>query len=54
MTKEQAIKELKKAQIGGDHEAGHEAADKVLCEFLISLGHDDVVDQYHKVEKWYA
>ncbi|MBS9405627.1 hypothetical protein KG088_18725 [Halomonas sp. TRM85114] len=32
----------------------HEEADEVLCKLLISLGYDDVVDAYRRIEKWYA
>jgi len=54
MTKEEAIKELKTFQGYYDAEAAHPEADDVLCELLISLGYDDVVDEYNKVSKWYA
>jgi hypothetical protein len=32
----------------------HVDADIVLCELLISLGYEDVVDEYRKIEKWYS
>lgn len=59
--KRQALEELnalldensltKLAQLHGH---AHEEADKILCDFLISLGHQDVVDAYNAVEpKWY-
>lgn len=56
MTREAAIKELQLAQqiSKGDPEAGHSTADYVLCEFLTELGYEDVVDEWCKVEKWYA
>jgi hypothetical protein len=54
MTREDAIATLKKAQINADIEAAHSAADGVLCELLRSLGYDDVVSEWLKVEKWYA
>lgn len=53
MTKEQAIEELIKCQ-DDDPEWGHVDADDVLCRLLISLGFDDVVEEYKKVLKWYA
>jgi hypothetical protein len=32
----------------------HVEADEVLCELLISLGYEDVVEEYRKIEKWYS
>jgi len=52
--KEKIIKELKNEQNNDDTEIAHSNADDLLCEFLISLGHQDVVDEYNKVSKWYS
>lgn len=38
----------------GDPEASHSVADAALCDLLVSLGYQDVVDAWEKVEKWYA
>jgi hypothetical protein len=54
MTREEAIKELNKAQSHGDTEAAHGNADDILCELLKSLGYEDVVEEWYKVKKWYA
>lgn len=54
MTREEAIEKLKQAKICGDTEEAHYEADDILCELLSSLGFDDVVSEYHKVDKWYA
>jgi hypothetical protein len=54
MTREQAIAELKDCQTSGDTEATHSEADEVLCKFLIALGYQDIVDEWEKVDKWYA
>ena len=54
MNKTEAIRILKINQSLGDTEAGHANADDVLCDFLISLGHQDLVDEWRKVPKWYA
>ena len=54
MTKEEAIKELKKAKTNGNTEHAHANADDVLCKLLTALGHADVVAEYDKVGKWYA
>ena len=39
---------------GGDPEACHVEADRVLCQFLIGLGHADIVAEWERVDKWYA
>ena len=52
--KEKIIKELKNEQNNDDIEMAHSNADDLLCEFLISLGYQDVVYEYNKVSKWYA
>ncbi|QHJ79191.1 MAG: hypothetical protein [Caudoviricetes sp.] len=41
-------------QSGYDPEIEHGEADNLLCELLILLGHQDVVDEYEKVTKWFA
>ena len=55
MKREQAIKELKRLH-GGDQdvECAHGEADDILCDLLRSLGYEDVVEEWIKVEKWYA
>jgi len=54
MDRETAISLLKMEQANGDTEAAHSNADGVLCDLLKSLGYQDVVDEYMKVEKWFA
>lgn len=54
MTPEEAIAEMKEAQNSGDKEAAHMQADDILCRFLQHLGHEDLVAEYTKVEKWLA
>lgn len=54
VNKENIINKLKKIQEFGDTEGAHSMADGVLCDFLESLGYKDIVDEYDKVEKWYA
>jgi hypothetical protein len=48
MTKEQAIEKLRELQKSEDEQA-YEQATTVLCEFLISLGYADVVEEYDKL-----
>jgi hypothetical protein len=54
MTREEAITMLKGEQTNTDTENAHGSADDVLCALLVTLGYEDVVTEYHKVEKWYA
>lgn len=54
MTKERALEILEELSRSGDYEMAHSEADDVLCELLVSLGHQDVVDLWVKVGKWYA
>ena len=54
MTQEEAIEQIQKLQGSGDTEILHSLADKVLCDFLISLGYKNIVDEWEKVNKWYA
>ena len=49
MTKEQAIQKLKALQGSKDEQAFGQAV-TVLCEFLISLGHEDVVEEFDKLD----
>ena len=37
-----------------DTEDAHIEADHILCEFLESLGFDELVTLYRKVYKWYS
>lgn len=52
--KEAALEALKEAQKSGDIEAAHARADDILCEFLRLMGHEDLVTEWAKVDKWYA
>lgn len=54
MSREEVIAKLKELHGYGDPEYHHQAADVLLCAFLRELGYGDIVDEYHKIEKWYA
>ncbi len=54
MTKEEAIEKLKAEQGNNELEGAHIKADEVLCELLKSLGMSDVVEEYEKIEKYFA
>ena len=53
MSKEEAIKKLEEWADSGDIEMAHCEAEDILCDLLIQLGYEDVVQAYHKVHKWY-
>jgi len=54
ITREEAIQELRDLQVGGDIESEHWQADEILCRVLKSLGETEIVEEWLKVEKWYA
>lgn len=54
MTREEAIMELQKCRSRQDIEAAHIEADGVLTELLTDLGYEDVVEEWLKIDKWYA
>ena len=37
-----------------DCEAAHVKADQILLDILLDLGYDDIVQEYEKIDKWYA
>ena len=54
MTKHELLLYLKHLQDWRDTEEAHVEADRALCDFLRQIGFDDVVEEYHKIAKWYA
>lgn len=38
---------------GEDPAEAHRKADEALCELLISLGHEKVVEKFRSLDKWY-
>ena len=48
------IEKLRKCQENVDIEDAHYIADQVLVNALILLGETGLVDEWNKVEKWYA
>lgn len=52
--KEQEVIALLKACNTGDTECDHGQADRILCNFLTSLGYEKIVEEYDQVPKWYA
>lgn len=54
MNREEAIKKLVEIQEWHDTELAHIAADNVLCDLLVSLGCEQVVTEFNKIDMWYA
>lgn len=51
---ERILTEMKELEGPGDAEACHSMADALLCEMLVILGYDEIVEAWNKVDKWYA
>ena len=49
-----AVERLEHLQDASDPEAAHKAADAALCQFLRSIGHGEVADEFEAVERWYG
>lgn len=57
LTKEQKdkfIKKLKELSNDNDTEISHITADNILCMILSLLDCDEIVEEYNKINKWYA
>ena len=54
MTRDKALIKLRKLQKNENIELAHYGADHVLCDLLETLGFKDVVQEYHKIKKWYS
>ena len=54
MSREEALARLKELQSIRDIEMAHAYADDVICDLLKSLGYEDVIIEYDKVDKWFA
>lgn len=46
--------ELLKNAATEDTEGGHIHADEILCDLLEAIGYKKVVEEYNKINKWYA
>jgi predicted GNAT family N-acyltransferase len=51
---ELCLNKIKDAQSNWDTEGAHIDADNALCDFLVSLGYENIIEEYKKVIKWYA
>ena len=54
MTREEAKQKLKEYQRMDNPEAAHCIAVVVLCDLLVSLGYEDVVEAWFQIEKRYV
>ena len=52
----EALERIVKQQERGsrDLEGQHGIADDTLCRLLVSLDYKEIVDEYEKIDKWYA
>ncbi len=53
ITKEEVIKELRECT-GENKDGEHMYADSLLCQFLVTLGYSDIVEEFQRLDKWYA
>jgi len=53
MTEEEAREAIEECRIL-DIEHGHKFADVILCNFLISLGYEKLVEEFKRLPKWYS
>ncbi len=51
---EKWINHIREFCFTGDTESDHLEADNALRLLLVSLGYNDLIEQYDKVKKWYA
>ena len=54
MNKDEILNKMIELGKSDDFEVAHGEADHLLCEFLKSLGYNDIVEAYNKVGKWYS
>jgi hypothetical protein len=54
MTPEEALAAMTALRLLYDRQRAHAEADEILCSLLRFLGHDDVVEAYDDLEKWYG
>ncbi len=45
---------LIKQQSNRNTETAHSEADEYLCDLLVKLGFEDVVEEYTKLNRWFA
>jgi hypothetical protein len=48
------IERLEAVADSNDCEMAHSVGDDVLCEALIALGYEDIVEAWDAIEKWYC
>jgi hypothetical protein len=50
----EALLRLRDLQKDRDMERAHVNADTAICKLLVALGYEHVVNEYDKIDKWYA
>ena len=48
------LAKLKEWEGDSDPEEAHIKADEILCEALIALGYEDIVEAWDEIPKWYS
>lgn len=51
---EKYLKRIKHLSESIDPEFAHITADDILCDLLLEIGYKDLVNEFYKIEKWYA
>lgn len=54
LKRQKFIDKLNEVAQSQDYEMAHSVADDILCEALIALGYEDIVDAWDEVGKWYS
>ena len=54
LTEQYVVNKLKELQGVFDTESNHILADQILCDLLTRLGYNKVVQEFKKIDKWYA
>lgn len=54
LTGKEVVSKLKELQGCFDTESNHILADEILCDLLTQLGYNTVVQEFKKIDKWYA
>lgn len=54
MTKQEVKAKLRELAEWDDIQTAHVEADGAIMSFLKCLGHEDVVELFDKINKWYA
>jgi len=54
MDEQKYLAQMEEQILNDDTEMAHGIADDILCDALTALGYKNLVEEYRKIEKWYA